>query len=160
MSVCASRRQVCAAMAAGLLALRCGGGSPVSGEKMDSGAPTPLDCDPPAIDPSDPSWVELPLAEHPALAMVGGAAAISLPAHLLELVVAQPTAGCWFAVWRICTHGACEVTWEAAARQLLCPCHHSRFGEDGSVAVGPATEPLRAFPVGRLGESLWVYRPL
>jgi Rieske Fe-S protein len=92
--------------------------------------------------------------------MVGGAAAISLPAHLLELVVAQPTAGCWFAVWRICTHGACEVTWEAAARQLLCPCHHSRFGEDGAVAVGPATEPLRAFPVGRLGESLWVYRPL
>jgi cytochrome b6-f complex iron-sulfur subunit len=112
------------------------------------------------IDPQDPGWWELPLAEHPALAEVGGWEVVSLPEALLEVIVAQPTESCWFATWRICTHGACELSWEAEERQLVCPCHDSRFEEDGAVAQGPATEALRSFPVGRLGQSLWIWRPL
>ena len=152
-----SRRAALGSLCA--LVLGCGRRLPVAKEGDDSAGPA-LDCVPPDIDPADPAWVELPLADHPTLREVGGVATVSLPSALLELVVGQPTAGCWFAVWRICTHGSCVVDWEAEARELVCPCHHSRFGEDGAVHRGPATLPLRAFPVGRQGDSLWIYRPL
>ncbi len=108
----------------------------------------------------DEGWVEVPLAAYPELAEVGGQAAVSAPEALLEVVVAQPTEGCFIAVWRICTHGACDVTWEAEARALICPCHESRFAEDGQVLVGPATEPLASFPATRVLDSVWIYRPL
>ena len=117
-------------------------------------------CDPPVPDPADPAWVEVPLADVPELAAVGGQALLSRPDALLEVVLAQPTAGCYLAIWRICTHGACEVAWEAEAREVVCPCHGSRFGEDGQVLEGPATVPLATFPIALLGESLWVYRPV
>lgn len=152
-----TRRETCQLALCGLAGLGCGlKGDPTrdSGAALDSGsAPSG------GPDPSDPDWVELPLADYPALAEVGGQAAVSVPEALLEVVVAQPEEDVYIAVWRICTHGACEVSWEPEARDLLCPCHGSRFGEDGQVTEGPATAPLRSFPAARLGESVWVYRP-
>ena len=144
-----TRRETCRLALCGLAGLGCGRKS-VDAAVPDTGGP----------DPSDPAWVELRLAAYPALAEVGGQVAVSLPEALLEAVVAQPEEGQFIAVWRICTHGACEVTWEPAERDLLCPCHGSRFGEDGAVLEGPATAPLRSFPAVGLGESVWVYRPL
>jgi Rieske Fe-S protein len=42
-----------------------------------------------------------------------------------------------------CTHNGCTVGWDAAAEQLLCPCHGSRFDPaDGTVLQGPARQPL------------------
>ena len=143
--------------ALGAVLVACGRSKPESGSP-DTGPP--LACDPPVPDPEQEGWVELPLSEHPALAEVGGQEAVSVPEALLEVVVAQPTAGCWIAVWRVCTHGACEVAWEAETREIVCPCHQSRFSEDGLVLEGPATEDLRAFPVARQGDSLWIWRPL
>jgi cytochrome b6-f complex iron-sulfur subunit len=40
-----------------------------------------------------------------------------------------------------CTHLGCIV--EEDGEGYACPCHGSRFGEDGSVLEGPAKEPLR-----------------
>jgi Rieske Fe-S protein len=156
-----SRRQLCGQVCAGL-ALGCRGvESPPQARSLElDSAASSAGCAPLEIDPQDPGWWELPLAEHPALAEVGGWEVVSKAEALLEVIVAQPTEGCWVALWRICTHGACELSWEAEERQLSCPCHDSRFGEDGAVAQGPATEALRSFPVGRLGQSLWIWRPL
>jgi Rieske Fe-S protein len=67
--------------------------------------------------------------------------------------------GCFAAVWHICTHGDCHVAYVPGEALLECPCHGSRFGEDGRVLRGPATRPLQAFPVGRVGDSLWLHRP-
>jgi len=49
------------------------------------------------------------------------------------------------AISGVCTHQGCIVRDNGA--NLLCPCHGSEFAFDGSVAKGPATQPLPVFPV-------------
>lgn len=45
-----------------------------------------------------------------------------------------------------CTHLGCAVAFNNAELSWDCPCHGSRFGLDGSILHGPATEPLRRSP--------------
>ena len=68
-------------------------------------------------------WVELPLGDYPTLSGVGGYAYVELPEELLHLIVAQPDVDCFVAIWRICTHGACETEWDDTTREAVCPCH-------------------------------------
>ncbi len=103
-------------------------------------------------------WVELALADYTALRTVGGYVYVVLPEHLLNVVIAMIAEDCYVAVWRICSHGACETDWDAATDTAICPCHGSVFAEDGAVLVGPATAGLRTFPVVRRGDSLWLDR--
>ncbi len=42
-----------------------------------------------------------------------------------------------------CTHMGCQTEWNASAATWDCPCHGSRYHNDGSVMVGPAEAPLR-----------------
>lgn len=100
----------------------------------------------------------IPLAQVPALAEPGGVAAYRDEGALLDVLLLHPSQGRYLALWRLCTHGACAVEHRAAERDLLCPCHRSRFAEDGAVLVGPATRPLRAFPVERRGDVLYLRR--
>jgi menaquinol-cytochrome c reductase iron-sulfur subunit len=46
-----------------------------------------------------------------------------------------------------CTHLGCPVRWEPSSRLFICPCHGSVYYEDGSVAAGPAPQPLHRFNV-------------
>jgi Rieske Fe-S protein len=59
-----------------------------------------------------------------------------------KIVVTQPTAGDFKAFTAVCTHAGCTVA-TVSNNTINCPCHGSKFSiEDGSVADGPAGEPL------------------
>lgn len=103
-------------------------------------------------------WIEIPLANIPEVETVGGFAYVELPDQLINVIVVQVSEGCYTALWRICTHGACETDWNAAAAEAVCPCHGSVFATDGTVVEGPATRGLRVFKVVQRGSSLWLQR--
>jgi Rieske Fe-S protein len=71
-----------------------------------------------------------------------------------KVVVCQPKAGEFKAFSSICTHQGCAVN-EIAGGTINCPCHGSKFSiSDGSVANGPATQPLAAANIKVEGDSV------
>jgi Rieske Fe-S protein len=46
-----------------------------------------------------------------------------------------------------CTHLGCGVSWDAARRQFLCPCHGGVYGPGGAVVSGPPPRPLARLPL-------------
>lgn len=70
-----------------------------------------------------------------------------------DTVVTQPSAGNYQAFSVICTHAGCAVN-TIGGGTINCPCHGSRFNLDGSVATGPATQPLAARTISVQGE--WI----
>jgi Rieske Fe-S protein len=55
-----------------------------------------------------------------------------------------------------CTHAACAVTWQAAGRVFLCPCHLSRFDPAGRVLTPPATQALPRIPLVERDGSIYL----
>jgi nitrite reductase/ring-hydroxylating ferredoxin subunit len=74
---------------------------------------------------------------------------LGAPASLPELPVYIEEAQVWlhkdgagfYAVDGICTHLGCTVNLQSDGT-YYCPCHSSRFAQDGTVMHGPATLPL------------------
>lgn len=106
--------------------------------------------------PEGTGWEEFSLAQYPALETPGGSAVLERPDALINVWVLHLDDGAFAAVWRVCTHGACDVA--PQGQQFECPCHGSIFALDGSVVRGPATRPLRRFEAVRFGGSLFLRR--
>nr|WP_254552265.1 Rieske 2Fe-2S domain-containing protein [Kitasatospora sp. MMS16-BH015] len=71
-----------------------------------------------------------------------------------KVVVTQPAPGEFKAFSAICPHRGCSVQ-EVTGGTINCPCHGSKFKiSDGSVAKGPATEPLAEAKVTVSGDSI------
>jgi Rieske Fe-S protein len=70
-----------------------------------------------------------------------------------DTVVTQPAAGTFAGLSSVCPHAGCNVN-KIVDGAIICPCHGSRFNLDGSVAKGPATEPLTTRSVVVEGDSI------
>jgi nitrite reductase/ring-hydroxylating ferredoxin subunit len=58
-----------------------------------------------------------------------------------------------------CTHLSCPVIFDAAAKQLVCPCHAGYFSaEDGRALAGPPKRPLASLEVTTENAQVWVRR--
>lgn len=67
-------------------------------------------------------------------------------------MLTQPAAGVFKGFIARCTHAGCSLGLKDGV--AVCPCHGSRFELDGSVARGPATEPLKARSVEVRGADI------
>lgn len=153
------RRLLCLGLGLPLFACRrdaAGGGSGDAAGDAGTSTPTTTEGDCPPFQAAEDDLV-LPLAEWPELAEVGVGVAVDVPEQFATLIVFQARPDCFVALWRICTHGACEV--ELQGGEVVCPCHGSVFGEGGEVLVGPATRPLVRWEAGRVGEAVHLRRP-
>jgi glycine/D-amino acid oxidase-like deaminating enzyme/nitrite reductase/ring-hydroxylating ferredoxin subunit len=59
-----------------------------------------------------------------------------------KLAVSRDRAGVLHALSPVCTHLGCDVRWNAAEGSWDCPCHGSRFDQEGRVLNGPASTEL------------------
>ena len=78
---------------------------------------------------------------------VGGAASATLDGK--PILLTQAKAGTVVGLSAICTHQGCTVGPHGG--QLLCPCHGSIYGLDGSNVSGPAPSPLPPVAVHVVG---------
>jgi cytochrome b6-f complex iron-sulfur subunit len=53
----------------------------------------------------------------------------------------------FYAVSAVCTHLGCITAWHAEHELIECPCHGSKFKDDGTKLAGPAPRPLPHFAV-------------
>jgi Rieske Fe-S protein len=70
-----------------------------------------------------------------------------------DVVITQPSGGQFRGFSTTCTHAGCAVS-EVQGGKISCPCHGSQFNLDGSVAQGPASQPLAAKTVTVQGDSI------
>lgn len=78
---------------------------------------------------------------------VGGA--VSAMFDGAPILLTQAKAGTIVGLSAICTHQGCTVLPQGG--RLLCPCHGSIYGLDGSNVSGPAPSPLPPVPVHVVG---------
>ena len=77
--------------------------------------------------------MQLQLSDYPGLSMVGGSA-VSLFQGIrsyFNRLRWNESMDC--EVWKICTHGTCDVEWADDLGLVRCPCHNSLFDWDGTV---------------------------
>lgn len=57
------------------------------------------------------------------------------------------------AISALCTHQGCTVKWQGSDKDLICPCHGSKFALNGKVELGPATIPLPTYAAHKQGDD-------
>jgi cytochrome b6-f complex iron-sulfur subunit len=64
-----------------------------------------------------------------------------------QLVYIMRSAAGFWAVSAVCTHLGCITAWHPETNLIQCPCHGSKFKQDGVKVAGPAPRPLPHFSV-------------
>lgn len=100
--------------------------------------------------------IRLALRNFPQLERPGGYLKIRPVGTEGTLYVVAAGGGRYAALSPICTHLQCTVSFEGA--QFRCPCHGSTFDLEGIALRGPATQPLRRYPVAVTAEGELVIR--
>lgn len=75
---------------------------------------------------------------------------------LSGVIIANTDGNTWVALSSTCTHNGCTIGYNATQNNFPCPCHGSVFNANGSVANGPATQPLKQYTVTREGSILTI----
>jgi cytochrome b6-f complex iron-sulfur subunit len=63
----------------------------------------------------------------------------------VQMLVVNTGSNNFNALTSVCTHEGCDRDWSFGNNVFTCACHESRFNHDGTVAAGPATQPLRNY---------------
>ena len=101
--------------------------------------------------------IRISLTTTPVLSQPGGAVMLSLP-QKRELVIVHWSQDEYVVLSPTCTHRGCRV--RKVQQGFECPCHGSRYDQNGEVIEGPATRPLAQYPVTIQGDQLLIqYRP-
>lgn len=66
---------------------------------------------------------------------------------IVYLVINDPPMIAEYAISSVCTHLGCTVAWKASQNQFVCPCHGSRYDNQGRVVHGPARRNLELLTV-------------
>ena len=96
------------------------------------------------------------LSEHPELREIGGSAYVSFNDRFVHILIVCIDEDHWVAVFKVCTHGTCNVEWDESIDAIVCPCHNSIFGINGRVLQGPAVVDLKAYDVCRVEDFLYI----
>jgi cytochrome b6-f complex iron-sulfur subunit len=78
------------------------------------------------------------------LAKTGSTAIVNFASG--SVLVDRPTAASFVAMTAVCTHQGCTInSFDSSNNQFVCPCHGSRFDENGKVIQGPASTNLQIY---------------
>ncbi|EDX84635.1 Cytochrome B6-F complex Fe-S subunit family [Synechococcus sp. PCC 7335] len=56
-----------------------------------------------------------------------------------------------------CTHLGCTFPWVPKGQEFQCPCHGSRYDQEGMVVRGPAPLPLKIVHVSVKDDAVWLH---
>lgn len=62
-----------------------------------------------------------------------------------KVFIVRAKEGYFYTVSAVCTHLGCIANWKSEEGVIVCPCHGSKFGNEGNVLEGPAPRPLPRF---------------
>lgn len=69
-------------------------------------------------------------------------------------IAASNSVNSFIATAPVCTHEAGQLIWVQAENRIRCTNHGAEFSSAGTVLLGPATTPLRVYPVTLTGTTL------
>lgn len=148
-----SRRDFClhACQAASLAAVgavlpACGGGSPTS--PSPTGSNTTV-----TVLPSTVAGRTVSVNVDPAGALGNPGGVAALETSLGPFLVARTGPAAFNVMTAVCTHEACTVNGYNGLL-FVCPCHNSKYTTSGTVANGPASQPLRVYQATFVGTTL------
>jgi len=101
---------------------------------------------------SDKFTIDLTTPAYSALNAAGGWVVVAAK----NIIVVNTGSNAFVALDSVCTHQGCTVAYNSGTNNFPCPCHGSLYSITGAVINGPATLPLKSYPVSKSGNILTI----